>query len=136
MALHVSRPVRWDSDHVIKLDDELKELATELVRCDALDKVFIGLDFFDASINRIKAWVVGMRNMQKALLYGLLTPNRQLKAAQDQADFTSVLVGLEELRTLPFGTVWAEFCQRNNVPNDGCWYADVKKYERDVLSKR
>jgi L-rhamnose isomerase len=136
LALHVSRPVRWDSDHVIKLDDELKELATELVRCDALDKVFIGLDFFDASINRIAAWVVGMRNMQKALLYGLLTPNRQLKAAQDQADFTSVLVGLEELRTLPFGTVWAEFCQRNNVPNDGCWYADVKKYERDVLSKR
>jgi L-rhamnose isomerase len=136
LALHVSRPVRWDSDHVIKLDDELKELATELVRCDALDKVFIGLDFFDASINRIAAWVVGMRNMQKALLYGLLTPNQKLKAAQDQADFTSVLVGLEELKTLPFGMVWAEFCQRNDVPTDGSWYADVKKYERDVLSKR
>lgn len=136
LALHVSRPVRWDSDHVIKLDDELKELATELVRCDALAKVFIGLDFFDASINRIAAWVVGMRNMQKALLYGLLTPNQKLRAAQDQADFTTVLVGLEELKTLPFGTIWAEFCQRNEVPVDGQWYAEVKKYEQDVLSKR
>ena len=136
LALHVSRPVRWDSDHVIKLDDELKELATELVRCDALKKVFIGLDFFDASINRIAAWVVGMRNMQKALLYGLLTPNDKLKDAQDQADYTTVLVGLEEIKTLPFGTIWAEFCQRNNVPADCQWYADVKKYEQDVLSKR
>ena len=127
LALHVSRPVRWDSDHVIKLDDELKELATELVRCNALDKVFIGLDFFDASINRIAAWVIGMRNMQKALLYGLLTPNKELKAAQDAADFTKVLQGLEEIKTLPFGDVWAEFCQRNEVPVDGKWYVLFKR---------
>lgn len=136
IALHVSRPVRWDSDHVIKLDDELKELSEELVRCDALQKTFIGLDFFDASINRIVAWTVGMRNMQKALLYALLTPNDQLKAAQDNRDFTSVLVGLEEIKTLPFGEVWSEFCRRNNVPVDGQWYPVVKQYENDVLSKR
>lgn len=136
LALHVSRPVRWDSDHVIKFDDELKELATELVRCNALDKVFIGLDFFDASINRIAAWVIGMRNMQKALLYGLLTPNRNLKEAQDSADFTRVLQQLEELKTLPFGDVWAEFCKRNEVPVDGQWYSVITDYEKDVLSKR
>ena len=128
--------VRCDSDHVIKLDDELKELAAELVRCDALAKVFIGLDFFDASINRIAAWVIGMRNMQKALLYGLLTPNKQLKAAQDKADFTAVLAGLEEIKTLPFGSVWAEFCKCNNVPVDGKWYAEIKDYEKQVLFKR
>lgn len=136
LALHVSRPVRWDSDHVIKLDDELKELAVELVRCDALGRVFIGLDFFDASINRIAAWVIGMRNMQKALLYGLLTPNQRLRDAQDKADFTAVLVGLEEIKTLPFGEVWAEFCRRNEVPVDGAWYAEVKEYERNVSLKR
>lgn len=136
LALHVSRPVRWDSDHVIKLDDELKELATELVRCDALGRVFIGLDFFDASINRIAAWVIGMRNMQKALLYGLLTPHQQLRDEQDKADFTAVLVGLEEIKTLPFGEVWAEFCRRNEVPVDGAWYAEVKDYERNVSLKR
>lgn len=136
LALHVSRPVRWDSDHVIKLDDELKELATELVRCQALDRVFIGLDFFDASINRIAAWVIGMRNMQKALLYGLLTPNEDLKKAQEEADFTRVLQGLEELKTLPFGAVWAEFCARNEVPEDGKWYTEIKAYERNVLLKR
>lgn len=136
LALHVSRPVRWDSDHVIKLDDELKELATELVRCDALGRVFIGLDFFDASINRIVAWVIGMRNMQKALLYGLLTPHQQLRDEQDKADFTAVLVGLEEIKTLPFGEVWAEFCRRNEVPVDGAWYAEVKDYERNVSLKR
>ena len=136
LALHVSRPVRWDSDHVIKFDDELKELATELVRCNALGKVFIGLDFFDASINRIAAWVIGMRNMQKALLYGLLTPNRHLKEAQDSADFTRVLQQLEEMKTLPFGDVWAEFCKRNEVPVDGQWYSVITDYEKDVLSKR
>ena len=136
LALHVSRPVRWDSDHVIKFDDELKELATELVRCNALGKVFIGLDFFDASINRIAAWVIGMRNMQKALLYGLLTPNRHLKEAQDSADFTRVLQQLEEMKTLPFGDVWAEFCKRNEVPVDGQWYSVITDYEMDVLSKR
>lgn len=136
VALHVSRPVRWDSDHVIKLDDELKELATELVRCDALHRVFIGLDFFDASINRIAAWVVGMRNMQKALLYGLLSPNDQLRKWQEAQDYTDLLVGLEEIKTLPFGAIWAEFCRRANVPEDGAWLPEVRRYESDVLAKR
>lgn len=136
VALHVSRPVRWDSDHVIKLDDELKELAAEIVRADALDRVFIGLDFFDASINRVAAWVIGVRNMAKALLYGLLTPNAKLKAAQDHFRFTDVLMGLEEIKTLPFGDVWDEYCVRQNVPVGAAWYEEVKAYERDVLSKR
>ncbi len=136
LALHVSRPVRWDSDHVIKLDDELKELAKELVNCKVLDRTFIGLDFFDASINRIAAWVLGMRNMQKALLLALLTPLESLKAAQDTKDYTSVLVGLENIKTLPFGDIWAHFCELNNVPNDQEWFAIVRQYERDVLSQR
>ena len=136
VALHVSRPVRWDSDHVIKLDDELKELATELLRCDALHRVFIGLDFFDASINRIAAWVVGMRNMQKALLYGLLSPNDQLRKWQEAQDYTDLLVGLEEIKTLPFGVIWAEFCRRTNVPEDGAWLPEVRRYESNVLAKR
>ena len=136
VALHVSRPVRWDSDHVIKLDDELKELATELVRCNALHRVFIGLDFFDASINRIAAWIVGMRNMQKALLYGLLSPNDQLRKWQEAQDYTDLLVGLEEIKTLPFGVIWAEFCRRTNVPEDGAWLPEVRRYESDVLAKR
>ena len=136
LALHVSRPVRWDSDHVIKLDDELKELAKELVNCKVLDRTFIGLDFFDASINRIAAWVLGMRNMQKALLLALLTPLESLKAAQDTKDYTSVLVGLENIKTLPFGDIWAHFCELNNVPCDQEWFAIVRQYERDVLSQR
>ena len=136
LALHVSRPVRWDSDHVIKLDDELKELAKELVSCDALNRVFIGLDFFDASINRIAAWVVGMRNMQKALLLGLLTPNKALSKLQDERNFTELLVDFEEYKTLPFGDVWDHFCEINNVPVGKAWFDEVKKYEKDVLLKR
>lgn len=136
LALHVSRPVRWDSDHVIKLDDELQELSKELVRCDALNRVYIGLDFFDASINRIAAWVIGMRNMQKALLIGLLEPHAALKKMQDERDFTNVLASLEELKTLPFGDVWDHFCEINNVPVGKEWYAVVKEYEKDVLLKR
>ncbi len=136
LALHVSRPVRWDSDHVIKLDDELQELAKELVRCDALGRVFIGLDFFDASINRIAAWVVGMRNMQKALLLGLLEPHAQLKQMQDECNFTELLATLEEIKTLPFGDVWNHFCEINNVPVGKDWFKVVKDYEKDVLLKR
>ncbi len=136
LALHVSRPVRWDSDHVIKLDDELKELAKELVRCDALNRVYIGLDFFDASINRIAAWVIGMRNMQKALLLGLLEPHNTLKKMQDERDFTNLLASLEELKTLPFGDIWDHFCEINNVPVGKQWYDVVKQYEKDVLLKR
>ena len=136
LALHVSRPVRWDSDHVIKLDDELQELSKELVRCNALNRVFIGLDFFDASINRIAAWVIGMRNMQKALLVALLEPQAQLKQMQDDRDFTNLLASLEELKTLPFSDVWNHFCEINNVPVGKDWYKVVKEYEKDVLFKR
>ncbi len=136
LALHVSRPVRWDSDHVIKLDDELQELAKELVRCDALNRVFIGLDFFDASINRIAAWVIGMRNMQKALLVGLLEPHAALKKMQDERNFTELLATLEEIKTLPFGDIWDHFCEINNVPVGKDWFAIVKDYEKDVLLKR
>lgn len=136
LALHVSRPVRWDSDHVIKLDDELQELAKELVRCNALDRVFIGLDFFDASINRIAAWVIGMRNMQKALLLGLLEPHAALKKMQDECNFTELLATFEEIKTLPFGDVWEHFCEINNVPVGKDWFKVVKDYEKDVLLKR
>ena len=136
LALHVSRPVRWDSDHVIKLDDELQELAKELVRCNALDRVFIGLDFFDASINRIAAWVIGMRNMQKALLLGLLEPHTALKKMQDECNFTELLATLEEIKTLPFGDIWDHFCEINNVPVGKDWFNVVKDYEKDVLLKR
>ena len=136
VALHVSRSVRWDSDHVIKLDDELKELARELVNCDALERTFIGLDFFDASINRVAAWVIGMRNMQKALLLALLAPNARLTAYQDKLDFTALLASFENERSLPWGAVWDKFCEMNNVPTDDKWYAEVLKYEKDVLSQR
>ena len=136
VPLHVTRPVRWDSDHVVLFDDELKEIAKEIVRNDALDKVLIGLDFFDASINRIAAWVVGTRNMQKALLFALLTPWDVLKSLQDNNQFTKLMVLHEELKTLPFGAVWEEFCQRNNVPYDNSWFNAIEEYEREVLSKR
>lgn len=136
VPLHVTRPVRWDSDHVVLFDDETREIMKEIVRCDALDKVLIGLDFFDASINRIAAWVVGTRSAQKALLFALLQPNKTLKALQDSASFTEKMVVMEEAKTLPFGDVWEEYCRRENVPADGEWFADVQKYEQDVLSRR
>ncbi|TCS81917.1 L-rhamnose isomerase [Pectinatus cerevisiiphilus] len=136
LALHVSRPVRWDSDHVILLDDELKEIAKELVRCDALNRVFIGLDFFDASINRISAWVVGMRNMEKALLLALLTPHKALKKMQDEGNFTELMASMEELKTYPFGAVWDYYCQVQGVPQKKEWFKEIKRYEREVLVKR
>ena len=136
IALHVSRPVRWDSDHVVIFDDETKEIAREIVRCDALDRVFIALDYFDASINRIAAWTTGFRSMQKALLYAMLQPNAALKAMQDSQDFTSLLVAQEELKFYPFGDVWAEYCRREGVPCDGEWLPAVKDYEREVLALR
>lgn len=136
LALHVTRPVRWDSDHVVIFDDELKEIAKEIVRCNALDRVLIGLDYFDASINRVAAWVVGMRNMQKALLYALLTPHAALKKLQDSEDYTSLLAMQEELKTYPFADVWDHFCEMNNVPVRQNWLSDIRKYETDVLSKR
>lgn len=136
LALHVTRPVRWDSDHVVIFDDELKEIAKEIIRCNALDRVLIGLDYFDASINRVAAWVVGMRNMQKALLYALLTPHAALKKLQDSGDYTSLLAMQEELKTYPFADVWDRFCEEHNVPVRQNWLSDIRKYEADVLSKR
>ncbi len=136
LPLHVTRPVRWDSDHVVVLDDELKEIAKEIVRNDALERVLIGLDFFDASINRIAAWVVGTRNMQKALLYALLLPHARLKKLQDTGSFTELLVVQEELKTFPFGDIWAHYCETQGVPAGSEWFDAVKKYEQDVLLKR
>ena len=136
IPLHVTRPIRWDSDHVVLLADEVKDIAAEIIRCDALEKVLIGLDFFDASINRIAAWVVGTRNMQKALLIALLTPWGEFRKDQDNADFTDLMVKQETLKTYPFGAVWEEFCVRNSVPMDSEWLSVVKKYEQDVLLKR
>ncbi len=136
IALHVTRAVRWDSDHVVIFDDETKEIAKEIVRNDALDRVFIALDYFDASINRVAAWVVGMRNMQKALLNALLLPNDELKGYQETANFTRMLAVSEECKTLPFGEVWNEYCRRAGVPVGMEWIAEVEKYETEVLANR
>jgi len=136
IPLHVTRPVRWDSDHVVLLEDELKDIAAEIVRCNAMERVLIGLDFFDASINRIAAWVVGTRNMQKALLIALLTPWEKLAKLQDEANYTDLMVLMEAYKTYPFGAVWEEFCARNNTLADDEWLTDVRKYETDVLLKR
>lgn len=134
VALHVTRGVRWDSDHVVLFEDELKEIAKEIVRNDALDKVLIGLDYFDASINRISAWVTGERNMQKALLYALLTPNDTLKKLQDNGEFTELMYRQEQLKTYPFGDVWREYLRRQNL--DDNWFDEIKKYEQGVLLSR
>ena len=132
----MTRPVRWDSDHVVLFDDETKEIAKEIVRNNALDRVKFGLDFFDASINRIAAWTIGMRNFQKALLYALLSPNEKLAALQEEGRLTEVLMLQEEVKTYPFGDVWDYFCESNGVPVREDWYEEVKKYEDEVLSKR
>ncbi|MDQ0225627.1 L-rhamnose isomerase [Bacillus sp. 7586-K] len=136
LALHVSRPVRWDSDHVVAFDDELKEIALEIVRNNALDKVMIGLDFFDASINRVAAWTIGTRNMIKALLYALLMPNDHLKKLQDEGNFTERLALIEEFKSYPFGAIWDYYCEQMGVPVQESWLEDVKKYEEEVLAKR
>ena len=137
IALHITRPIRWDSDHVVRLDDETQEICKEIVRCGGLDgRVNIALDYFDASINRIAAWTVGFRSVQKAMLQALLTPNAALKTMQDEGRFTELLVAQEESKTLPCGEIWAEYCRRAGVPEDGQWLAQVQAYERDVLSKR
>ena len=136
IPLHVTRGVRWDSDHVVTFDDELKEIMKEIVRNDALDKVLIGLDFFDASINRVAAWVIGARNAEKALLWALLQPNDELKKYQENADFTRRLAALEDCKTLPFGDVWAEYCRRAGVLPDGEWFDTVTEYEKKILEER
>ena len=137
IALHVTRPIRWESDHVVILDDETKEICKEIVRCGGLDgRVYIALDYFDASINRISAWVVGFRNVQKALLSALLSPSDKLKELQDSNAWTEVMVLQEELKTLPFGDVWEEYCRECGVPTDKEWFDVIKAYENDVLLKR
>jgi L-rhamnose isomerase len=136
LALHVSRPVRWDSDHVVILDDELREIALEIVRNDALDRVIIGLDFFDASINRVAAWTIGTRNMIKALLYAMLVPNEYLKQLQEEGNFTERLALMEEFKTYPFGAIWDYYCEKMGVPVRESWLEQVKAYENEVLSKR
>ena len=136
IALHITRGVRWDSDHVLLFDDETREMAKEIVRNDALDRVYMALDYFDASINRISAWAVGLRSWQKALLYAMLSPNAALKALQDENKLTELMMMQEEVKTLPFGDVWAEYCERCGVAGDKSWFEEIKKYEADVLSKR
>lgn len=134
IALHVTRPVRWDSDHVVLFDDETKEIAKEIVRNDALDRVFIATDYFDASINRISAWVTGVRNVQKALLFALLQPNAKLKALQDENRLTELMTLSEDLKTAPIGDVWEEFLKRENVVSN--YIDEVLKYEKEVLVNR
>ncbi|MBR7132934.1 MAG: L-rhamnose isomerase [Clostridia bacterium] len=136
IALHITRPIRWDSDHVVLFDDETKEMAKEIVRNNAVDRVYMALDYFDASINRISAWTVGFRSWQKALLNALLTPNELLKKLQDENRLTELMVVSEEVKTLPFGDVWQYYCETEGVPADGEWFAEVKRYEDEVLSLR
>lgn len=136
IMLHVSRPVRWDSDHVVIMDDELQEIGKELVRNQLLEKTAIGLDFFDATINRIAAWAIGTRNTQKALLKAMLEPIEELKEAELNFDFTKRLAFTEELKDFPYADVWNYFCEINNVPVGMDWYQEVLQYEKDVQSKR
>ena len=136
IALHITRGVRWDSDHVLLLDDETKEIAKEIVRCNALNRVYMALDYFDASINRISAWVVGMRSWQKALLNAMLMPNEALKKLQNESRFTELMSIQEELKTMPFGDIWKEYCRRCGVDEDITWFTKVTEYENQVLSKR
>lgn len=136
IALHITRPVRWDSDHVVLFDDETKEMAKEIVRCDAIDRVHMALDYFDAGINRISAWTVGFRSWQKALLSALCTPNAELKKLQDENRLTELMVMQEELKTFPFGDVWTKYCEECGVPADKNWFAEVERYEKEVLLNR
>lgn len=136
LLLHVSRGVRWDSDHVVLLDDPTRSLFEELVRGDFLDRTSIGLDYFDASINRVAAWIIGTRNAQKALLQALLEPTATLRNLERSKDHTGRLALIEELKTLPWASVWEEHCRRQNVPGDRAWISEVRRYEASVLSAR
>ena len=136
IALHITRGVRWDSDHVLLFDDETKEIAKEIVRNDALDRVYMALDYFDASINRISAWVVGIRSWQKALLSALCTPNEKLAKLQTDANFTELMVTMEELKTMPFGDIWEKYCEECGVSGDMSWFDEIRRYEQEVTSKR
>jgi L-rhamnose isomerase len=136
ILLHVSRGVRWDSDHVVILSDELRAICQEIVRGNYLERIHIGLDFFDASINRVAAWVIGTRCMLKALLIALLEPTEKLREMETSGDFTSRLAMLEEMKTMPFGAVWDYYCTKMQVPPAQAWLDEVKVYEKNVLSKR
>ncbi|MGA1997805.1 MAG: L-rhamnose isomerase [Bryobacteraceae bacterium] len=136
LLLHVSRPVRWDSDHVVILDDELEAIARELVRSGKLDRIHVGLDYFDASINRVAAWIIGARNMMKALLIALLEPTARLREIELAQDFTQRLALLEELKSLPWSAVWDYYCAQEGVPAGIGWFDEIRQYEKDVLSKR
>lgn len=132
IALHITRPIRWDSDHVVLFDDETKEMAKEIVRCDGLERVYMALDYFDASINRVSAWAVGFRSWQKALLSALLTPNARLKELQDKNNMTELMVMQEMVKTLPFGDIWVEYCKRCQVVCDQDFYKEIENYEKEV----
>lgn len=136
LLLHVSRPVRWDSDHVVLLDDETQAIASEIVRHDLFNRVHIGLDFFDASINRIAAWVIGTRNMKKALLRALLEPTAELRKLEAAGDYTARLALLEEQKSLPWQAVWEMYCQRHDTPAGSEWLESVRAYEKEILSRR
>lgn len=136
IALHVTRAIRWDSDHVVAYDDETREIAKEIVRNHAVDRVYLALDFFDASINRVSAWVNGMRNMSKALLFALLQPNESLQELQNSGNLTKLMTMQEELKTYPMGDVWDYYCKIQGVPVRETWFEEVEKYEREVLNKR
>ena len=136
IALHITRPVRWDSDHVVLFDDETREMAKEIVRCNALDRTYMALDYFDASINRIAAWVIGFRSWQKALLMAMCTPNDMLRKLQDGNRMTELMAIQEEMKLYPFGEIWGEYCRRCKVADDLGWLKDVKQYEKEVLIKR
>lgn len=136
ILLHVSRPVRWDSDHVVLFDDATIAVACEVVRCNALERVHVGLDFFDASINRVAAWVIGARNLRKALLFALLEPKEALFAAEKNFDFTRRLVLMEEGKSMPWSSVWDYYCAKQNIPHDSEWLGSIAAHEKNVLSKR
>ncbi len=136
VPLHVTRPVNWDSDHVVNYTDEIREICKEIVRCSAMDKVLVGLDFFDASINRVAAWVIGTRAFEQALLNALLQPNAELKALQDAGNFTKKMMLMEQAKMMPLSDVWEEYCRRQGVPADESWFAAVEQYEKDVQAKR
>lgn len=134
VARHVFRPVRWDSDHVVIFDDELREIAKEIVRDGLEDRVIIGLDYFDASINRLLAWVTVVRSMQKALLSALLLPHAELAALQDQSNFTKLMYLNEKCKSMPWGGVWEEYLSRQGMSDD--WYGEVERFEREAFASR
>ena len=136
IALHITRPVRWDSDHVVLFDDETKEMAKEIVRCNGLERVYMALDFFDGSINRIAAWTIGFRSWQKALLNALCTPNTLFAQMQNEGRLTELMMMQEELKTFPLGDIWAQYCIQSGVSPDAGWFEEIKKYEDEVLNNR